>query len=332
MPVLDGDDEALVASLLADDPSDFHVARARIWRIGAARWSANAPDFGPRPSGMTAGLEQAVEVVVVDPQGPRVLLPLAELDQGAPPPSWSALRLVAQIEASDLVAGLERELHPTPWLTLAGGVGLTPIEHEGDHLLVAWADPACGFGLELALDEADFGPLYEPGPSGRPSDEPELDETSALRLAPGTAIFADVEGHEPVVRLDPEPRESERLRAAQRVRVLGKPSRKLQSIELRCHGVIVTGYVAPTSIIELPGRFAVVEAARPASSTCADFPGEPVLVPRATTLHEPANPASLVGVVATDVELDAKPSTDGWWTACVPSPWGDLIFDLWLGL
>ena len=165
-PILDPDEEALLASLVADDPGDYHVARARIWRIGGGRWRPDSPEFGDRPSAgpRERDLPAPVEVVVVD-AGPRVLLPLAELGFE---PELDALRLVAHLQASDLVAGLTRELHPTAWLTLAAGVGLTPLEREGERLRVRWGDPDCGFGLELVLDAGDFGPTYEPGPSGRP--------------------------------------------------------------------------------------------------------------------------------------------------------------------
>src|SRR5690606_998180 len=93
-----------------------------------------------------AALDRAIEVVVVDDAGPRVLLPLGDLDRGLRAPRWPALRLVAVLNPSDLVAGLARELRPTPWLTLAAGVGLTPLEHKDDHLRVRWSDAACGFG------------------------------------------------------------------------------------------------------------------------------------------------------------------------------------------
>ena len=328
-PTLDDDDEALLASLLAEDPSDYHVARARIWRVGPARWTADGPEFADRPNnGLRGGaLEQPLEVVVVDSQaGPRVLLPLGDLDRGARAPSWSALRLLAVLAPGDLTAGLTRELRPTPWLTLAAGVGLTPREREGEHLRVGWSDPDCGFGLELVIDAKDFGPYYEPGPSGRPNDVPEASEGPSLRLAPGAQIHADAAGREPIVRISPEaPSEAALLSAAQRVTRIGKPVRKLQEIELRCRGVVIRGHVASIDIIEVPGRFAVVEAAAPPSSSCADFAeAEPMLIPRATPLF--SGPA-LVGVVANDVELSASPAPDGWWRSCVPSPWGDLIFD-----
>ncbi len=334
MPALSSDDEALLASLSADDPSDFHVARARIWRIGAARWSAGGPEFAARPSeARRAGaLEQPIEVVVVDEAGPRVLLPLDDLERGSRAPSWSALRLVAVVGPGDLVTGLARELHPTPWLTLAAGIGLTPLGREDDHLRVRWSDPACGFGLELEIDTKAFGPLYEPGPSGRPTDEPELDEATTLRLAPGTQIYADANGREPIVRLDPNPaRESERLSAAQRVRLLGKPKRARQHIELRCRGVMIEGYVAVSDLVELPGRYAVVESSAPPNSSCAGFDGEPITVSRGTMLFEPGpRSPKLIGTLASDVELPARPIADGWWQSCVPSPWGDLVFDFHL--
>jgi hypothetical protein len=329
-PALDEDDEALLASLLADDPSDYHVARARIWRLGPARWTTDGPAFPGAPNtGLRGGaLEQPLEVVVVDGQaGPRVLLPLGDLDRGARAPSWSALRLLAVLAPGDLVAGLTRELRPTPWLTLAAGIGLTPREREGEQLRVSWSDPDCGFGLELAIDAKDFGPHYEPGPSGRPDDAPEPSEGPSLRLAPGAQIYADASGREPIVRIDPEaPSEAALLSAAQRVTRIGKPVRKLQEIELRCRGVVIRGHVTTTDIVEIPGRFAVVEAAPPPSSSCAGFESESILVPHATPLYEPQS-STLVGVVAADVELAASPASDGWWRSCVPSPWGDLIFD-----
>lgn len=330
-PVLGSDDEALLASLLADDPSDFHVARARIWRIGPARWVNGGPEFGGRVEDLRGGaLERPLEVVVVDELGPRVLLPLGDLDRGSRAPSWSALRLLAVLAPGDLVAGLTRELRPTPWLILAAGVGLTPREREGEHLRVHWSDPACGFGLDLVIDAGDFGPHYEPGPSGPPIDPPATGDGPTLRLAPATQIYADEVGREPIVRLDAEaPSESELLSAAQRVTLIGKPTRnKLQQIELRCRGVSISGWVASASIVEVPGRFAVVEAATPSSSSCAGFANaeaEPISVPRATVLFDPGS--TLVGVVADDVELAAHPMPDGWWRSCVPSPWGDLVFD-----
>lgn len=266
-----------------------------------------------------------------------MLLPLGDLDRGARAPSWSALRLLVALAPGDLVAGLTRELRPTPWLTLAAGIGLSPRERDGEHLRVGWSDPACGFALELVIDAADFGPHYQPGPSGRPNDPP--DAGLSLRLAPGTQIHADAAGREPIVRIDPHSQSaSDLLSSAQRVSRIGKPvgkaNGKLQEIELRCRGVVIRGYVASTDIVELPGRFAVVEQALPESSTCAGFDADPLLVPRGTALFSPPQldaradqPPSLVGVVADDVELPAKPATDGWWRSCVPSPWGDLVFD-----
>lgn len=327
-PVLDIDDEALLASLLAEDPGDFYVWRARIWRIGPARWAHDGPEFPGRHDGLRGGaLERPVEVVVVEEAGPRVLLPLGDLDRGSRAPSWSALRLLAVLAPVDLIAGLTRELRPTPWLILAAGVGLTPREREDEHLRVRWSDPACGFGLELVIDSRDFAPHYEPGPGGSPgaNDLPEPDGP-ALRLAPGTQIYADAAGREPIVRLDPQaPSESELQSAAQRVTLVGKPVRKLQQIELRCRGVVISGWVPSASIVEAPGRFAVVEGATPPSSSCAGFAAEPIRVPRATVLFDPDS--NLVGVVADEVELTAAPIPDGWWRSCVPSPWGDLLFD-----
>jgi hypothetical protein len=328
LPRLDVDDEALLASLVSDDPGDFHGPRARIWRAGVARWVAEGPELGGRPTTGARDFATPVEVVVVDEDGPRVLLPLAELGLAAP-----GLRVVARLAPSDLINGLVRERQPSAWLSLAAGVGLTPLERDGERLRVRWGDPDCGFGLELVVDAADFGPLYEPGPSGRPSDEPQLGEGATVRLAPGTQLYADAEGREPIVRLDANaPSEASRLRAAQRVRLLGKPSGKLQGIELRCRGVMIRGYAPSAEIVELPGRFAVVESSLPSSSSCAGFGGDRITVPAATPLYAPApadgDPApELIGVSVNELELPGRPIADGWWQACQPSPWGDLVFD-----
>jgi hypothetical protein len=322
-PSLDMDDEALLASLLSDDPGDFYGPRARIWRAGIARWTADGGELSGRPTTGPRDFADPIEVVVVDADGPRVLLPLAEL--GLAPPG---LHILARLAPSDLVNGLVRERRPTPWLTLAAGVGLTPLEREAERLRVRWGDPDCGFGLELVLDAADFGVLYEPGPSGRPSDEPQLGDGATLRLAPGTQLYADGQGREPIVRLDPEPpSEASRLRAAQRVRVIGKPTGKLQAIELRCRGVVIRGYAPLVSLDELPGRFAVVESSPPSTSTCAGFGGERIRVPAATPLYAPEGDPELVGVTTTELELPGRPIADGWWQACQASPWGDLVFD-----
>jgi hypothetical protein len=334
-PILNPDAEALIASLLADDPSDFFRARARIWRIGSARWRASAAEFPGRPREAMRGnaLDQPFEVVVVDEVGPRILLPLEDLNRGLRAPTWPALRIVAVLGAGDLVTGLRRELRPTPWLTLAAGIALTPIERESDHLRVRWSDPACGFELALTIDADDFGSTYEPGPSGRPSDEPESsDEAPALRLAPATSIYADADARELLVRLDPEPPSAaERLSTAARVRLIGAPVRKRQRIELRCRGVVIDGWVASADILEIPGRLAIVGAEAPPISGCGLVDAARVLVPRATPLYEPttadadAEP-TLIGVVAEDLELDAVVKNDGWSHACAPSPWGDLLF------
>jgi hypothetical protein len=318
--------------LLAQDPSDFHVARARIWRMGPARWVAAGAELPHRPSsdprgGVTA---RPLEAVIVDPEGPRVLLPLDSLagERSAAQSPWSALRLVAVLSPGDLVAGLTRELRPTPWLTVSAGVGLSPIASEGDHLRVRWADPACGFSLELALDTKDFGPLYEPGPAGPPSDTPEPAGTLARRLTPGTEVFLAADAREPILRLDPEaPGQTDRASAAQRVTLEGEPSRGRQAISLRCGGVQVRGFVSTKAIIESTSRYAVVEDTPPLISSCAAFEGDMTSVPRATPLYEPSKraDAALVGVVAADVELLARPGADGWWTGCVGSPWGDLV-------
>jgi hypothetical protein len=322
---LSEDDEALLASLVAEDPGDFHVERARIWRVGPARWVEGGPELPGRPP--DHALDRPLEAVVVDRAGPRVLLPLAQLDDR---PEWSSLRIVAVLGAGDLVAGLRRELRPTPWLTLAAGVGLTPRGRSDGHLDVGWSDPACGFGLHLAIDTEDFGPLYEPGPAGPPSDTPEPPDAAPLRLAPGTAIFATADAREPVLRLDPQPAShGERLSAAQRVTLDGKPTRGRQAVTLRCRGVEVRGFVTTDAIVENPARYAVVDHPPPPTSTCAGFgSGEPLIVPRATPLREPTGDGrgALIGVVAADLELAATPGPEGWWTGCVASPWGDLVF------
>lgn len=325
-PPLSSDDEALLASLLAEDPSDFHLARARIWRMGPARWVAAGAELRHRPSSGPPG--RPLEAVIVDPEGPRVLLPLDALSgEPSAEAGWSALRIVALLSPGDLVAGLTRELRPTPWLTVSAGVGLSPIASEDDHLRVRWADPACGFSLELALDTQDFGPLYEPGPAGPPSDTPEPAGTVARRLAPGTEVFLAADAREPILRLDPEtPSYTERMSAAQRVTLEGQPSRGRQAITLRCRGVQVRGFVATHAITETTTRFSVVEDPPAPISSCADLDGEAITVPRATPLYEPTGTAkaALVGVVAQDVELLARPGADGWWMGCVGSPWGDL--------
>lgn len=335
-PVLSGDDEALLASLLAEDPSDFHLERARIWRIGGARWITSGPELPRRPQldPRKRALGRPLEVVVVDAQGPRVLLPLDELapgdERGA---AWSALRLVAVLSPSDLVAGLRRELHPTPWLTLSAGVPLTPLGKQDDHLRVRWADPACGFALELALDTDDFGPRYEPGPAGPPMDPPASVGEVGRRLAPGTAIYAAAEAAEPVLRLDEQtPTHGQRMSAAQHVELSGKPARGRQPMTLRCRGVEISGWVERQAITDNPSRYAVVQDPPPPSSTCAALGDERLVVPAATPLYEPLRDgegaeATLVGVTIEDVELIAAPGRDGWWTGCVGSPWGDLVFN-----
>ena len=331
-PVLSADDEALMASLLSDDPGDFHLLRARVWRLGAARWSAEGSELANHPS--NGELTRPLEVVVVDREGPRVLLPLDELSPGlsgpedtAPP--WSALRIVAVPSSGDLVAGLTRELVPTPWLTLAAGVGLTPRGRTDDHLDVLWSDPACGFGLELVVDIKDFGPLHEPGPAGPPTDPPGPPDANAQRLAPGTKIYAELAAREPVVVLDPEPpSHGDRMIAAQRLTLLGKPSKGRQAIRLTCRGVDIRGFVDAKSIVAGSASYAVVEEAPSRPSSCAGREGESIMVPRATPLYEPRGDSigALVGVVTQDVALAAAPGLDGWWSACVPSPWGDLVF------
>jgi hypothetical protein len=305
--------------------------------MGPARWVAAGVELPHRPSdprGGGGGSARPLEAVVVDPAGPRVLLPLAELaaaSEGSPASAWAALRIVAVLSPGDLVAGLTRELRPTPWLAVSAGVGLSPIASEDDHLRVRWSDPACGFSLELALDTKDFGPLYEPGPSGPPNDTPEPAGTVAHRLGPGTELFLAADAREPVLRFDPETAShGERMSAAQRVTLIGQPSRGRQEISLRCRGVQVHGFVASKAIIETTTRYAVVEDTPPPISSCEGFDAEPIAVPRATPLYEPTGTAeaALVGVVAQDVNLLARPGANGWWTACVGSPWGDLVVQL----
>jgi hypothetical protein len=323
--VLSADDEALLASLLSDDPGDFHSKRTRVWRLGSARWVADAPQWANR--GDHDELARSLEVVVVD-AGPHVLLPLDEFVGG--PRQWSALRIVAVLSPGDLVAGLTRELRPTPWLTLAAGVGLTPRGRTDDHIDVRWSDPACGFGLELVLDDDDFGPLYEPGPAGPPTDPigpPGV--ADARKLRPGTKIYADATAREPVLVLDGEaPSHSERMSAAQRVTLEGKPSKGRQAIQLQCRGVEIRGFVETRALVSSSASYSVVQDAPPRVSSCANHEGEPIAVARATPLYEPLGDGggALIGVVAEDTELAAAPGIDGWWTACVPSPWGDMMF------
>ena len=336
-PVLSADDEALLASLVADDPSDFHRERARIWRVGAARWLAAGPELPQRPAldPRESTLGRPLEVVVVDPEGPRVLLPLDELAEARElAPAWSSLRFVAVLSPGDLVAGLRRELQPTPWLTLAAGLALTPLGQEHDHLRVQWADPACGLSLELALDKQDFGPRYEPGPAGPPMDPPTGTEDVSRRLRPGTAIYASAEDKEPILRLDDEASYGQRMSVAQRVTLAEtKPKRGRQAMTLRCRGVTIEGWVERDAIEAKPSRYAVVQDPPLARSTCAALGDDKISVPAATPLYEPVQAGTepgrevaVVGVSVNEVELVAQPGRDGWWTGCVGSPWGDLVF------
>lgn len=327
-PVLTTDDEALLASLLSDDPGDFHQLRARIWRLGSARWVAGGPELPGRPG--SDELARPLEVVVVDEQGPRVLLPLDELGSL---PQWSALRIVAALAPGDLVAGLRHELRPTPWLTLAAGLALTPQKRVGEDLAVAWSDPACGFGLEMVVEAENFGPLYEPGPAGPPYERPGAVDPDAPRLAAGAPIYADAGAREPLMRLDSEPAShGERMSAAQQLTLIGKPSRGRQEIQLRCRGVAIHGFVESRAIVHGSASYAVVDDAPVRASSCDGRGSESITVGRATPLYEPISDGTpaLIGVVAQDTELVAKASGDGWWTACVPSPWGDLLFQFQL--
>jgi hypothetical protein len=322
---LSEDEDALLASLLSDDPGDFHARRARIWRLGSARWVSDGPELPGRPS--SDELARQLEVVVVD-AGPRVLLPLDGSVR-----VWEALRIVAVLSPGDLVAGLTRELRPVPWLTLAAGLPLTPRGLEQSGLRAHWSDPACGFGLDLTIESGDFGPLYEPGPAGPAIDSTGRPEAGTQRLLPGTAIYPDASTRDPVLRLDPEvASHGDRMSAAQQITLIGKPVKGRQEITLRCRGVEVHGFVEHKAIVDNTARYVVVEDAPPQLSRCEGHEHEPIDVARATPLFEPTGDGqgALIGVVAQDTALAASPSGDGWWTACVPSPWGDLVFQFQL--
>ncbi len=343
--VLAESDEALVATLLADDPGDFHAERARIWRIGAARWSTDVPELPARPATTSsASLARALEAVVVDPERLRVLLPLDQLDWQPPPaepvvvsgrdtqlrspePVWQALRLVAALQPGDLVSGLRVELTPAPWLALAAGLPLTPLDQDGDRLRVGWDDPQCGFGLTLAIEPKDFGPLYQPGPLGSADLESAASEGASLRLEPGAAIYPDAQSKQALVHMHAGKHADARSWVGQRISVEGKPSRGRQAITLRCRGVVVKGWVEVRQLRELPGTYAFVEQSEPpALSTCARTrDAEPIQVLRGTILYAPER-KQVIGVVVSDIELAAKPGAGGWWSSCAPSPWGDLEF------
>ncbi len=352
-------DEALLASLSSDDPGDFYDDRARLWRIGQLQWQVGQPSLSPEDrkgeSGPAGSLPQPLLVVVLDPVGPRVLLPLdqlewrppapelvrvsAEDEQGnarSPEPLWTALRLAAVVSPGDLVAGLRRDLAPTPWLELDAGIPLTPFDREGERLRVGWDDPECGFGLTLTIDPSEFGPLHQPGPASPadPAPEPEPSDAasraSSLRLDPATPIYASAEQREPLLRLHPATKVDPDGPGwiGQVITRAGPPKRGRTPIVLRCHGVGVQGWVETAALRESPGRYAFVEQTEPPPvSTCAamyEASLSTMPVPVGTVLHGPTR--EVVGIVAHEVEMLVRVD-GGWMATCVPSPWGDL--DLW---
>ncbi|WP_157596079.1 hypothetical protein [Plesiocystis pacifica] len=349
-PSLDEDDEALLATLLSEDPGDFHRWRARVWRMGSLRWTSDGPTFAGRPRTVSSSIERElarpVDVVVVDEQGPRILLPLERLldsgeGGGGAVGAWAALRLVATPSTGDLVMGLRRELAPTPWLTLAAGLPVSPVDGDGDELLVRWSDRSCGFDLDLAIDRQDFGALYEPGPAG-PPDDSEGGELAAdeFHLAPGTGIYPDVKAREPLLVLDDS---KDGVRFGHRVRVIeapapasadkGKRPKKFarQAVELRCKGVTVRGWVPRSALLGSNTRVVRAPAESAPNSSCASnrAPGVTrMLVAKATPLFEARSgpDAELIGVTREAVELPVQVDGDGWLESCVPSPWGDLTF------
>jgi hypothetical protein len=340
-PTLSEADEALLASLSSDDPGDFHDDRARLWRVGALRWRSGEPELRGRPE-HAQPLAQPLSVVVVDPIGPRVLLPLDQLEWHAPAPElvqvanseaearslepiWKALRLTAVVAPGDLVAGLHRDLAPTEWLELDAGIPLTPLDREGDRLRVGWDDRECGFGLTLTIDPEEFGTLHRPGPR-EPASEAADANAPSLRLGPATAIYPSAEDRTPLLRLHPattiDPDGPGWI--GQEITRSGPARRGRTPIVLRCHGVTVRGWVESKALRESPGRYAFVEQAEPpAASTCESARGgSPMSVPAGTVLHAGADD-EVVGVVIETIDLDVRVA-DGWMTTCVPSPWGDL--------
>lgn len=340
-PALSEADEALLASLSSDDPGDFYDDRASLWRVGALRWRADEPELEGRPRALQP-LAQPLSLVVVDPVGPRVLLPLDQLEWHATSPElvrvsaskdearslepiWKALRLTAVVAPGDLVAGLRRDLAPTDWLELDAGIPLTPLDREGDRLRVGWDDRECGFGLTLTIDPDEFGPLHRPGPVTEPEAPAKADATS-LRLDPATAIYASAEEKTPLLRLHPatsiDPDGPGWI--GQSITRNGAARRGRTPIVLSCHGVTVSGWVETKSLRESPGRYAFVEQAEPPSpSTCEPMhEASPMSVPAGTVLYA-GKGTEVVGVVVEAIDLDVRVEAS-WMTTCIPSPWGNL--------
>jgi hypothetical protein len=341
-PALSEADEALLASLSSEDPGDVFDDRARLWRVGPMRWRADEPEIGGRPEAIQP-LAQPLLLVVVDPEGPRVLLPLDQLEWQPPAPElvrvsasaeptrslepiWKALRLTAVVAPGDLVAGLRRDLAPTDWLELDAGIPLTPLDREGDRLRVGWDDRECGFGLTLTIDPDEFGPLHRPGPADQAEASAPANATS-LRLDPAAAIYASAEERTPLLRLHPatsiDPEGPGWI--GQVITRTGPTRRGRTPIVLQCHGVRVSGWVETKTLRESPGRYAFVEQADPpAPSTCeaAQTGASPMSVPAGTVLYAGTG-TDVVGVVVEPIDLDVRIEAS-WMTTCVPSPWGDL--------
>jgi hypothetical protein len=335
-PLLSEADEALLAALSSDDPGDFFDDRARLWRIGAIHWQEGQAEIAGRPAGADT-LPQPLPLVVVDPKGPRVLLPLDRLEWRPPAPElvrvsagddevpspeplWRAVRLTALVGPGDLVAGLRRDLAPTPWLELDAGIPLTPLDREGERLRVGWDDRECGFGLTLTIDPAEFGPLHRPGPEPSLEPAPADAKPTSLRLDPATAIHASAEDREPVLRLHPDPEGAGWIDQA--ITREGPAKRGRTPITLRCHGVTVRGWVETKALHESPGRCAFVEQSEPPPlSSCESNDGASTMrVSPGTALFADA---TLVGVVVEEIDMPVRVQ-GGWMATCVPSPWGDL--------
>jgi hypothetical protein len=341
-PALSESDEALLASLSSEDPGDFYDDRARLWRVGPLRWRAGEPELPGRPE-RAEPLARPLSLVVVDPEGPRVLLPLDQLEWqpparelvqvsageaevASPEPIWKALRLTAVVAPGDLVAGLRRDLAPTDWLELDAGIPLTPLDREGERLRVGWDHRECGFGLTLAIEPSEFGPLHRPGPAETQTDVPTKAGATSLRLDPATAIYPSAEDKTPLLRLHPattiDPDGPGWI--GQEITRSGPARRGRTPIVMRCHGVTVRGWVEAKALRESPGRYAFVEQAEPPQpSTCASMRNaSPMSVPAGTVLHAGPDDA-VVGLVVETIDLDVRVA-EGWMNACVPSPWGDL--------
>lgn len=341
-PALSEADEALLASLSSEDPGDFYDERAQLWRIGALRWQVEKPEIEGRPAGIPS-LARPLPMVVIDPVGPRVLLPLDQLEwrppapelvrmsaakneARSPEPIWHSLRLTAVVGPGDLVAGLRRDLAPTPWLELDAGIPLTPLDREGERLRVGWDDPECGFGLTLTIDPEEFGPLHRPGPVV--ASEPATPSSSAsLRLDPAAAIYASAEERTPLLRLHPattvDPDGPGWI--GQEITRSGPAKRGRTPIVLQCKGVGVRGWVETKALRESPGRYAFVEQAEPPPlSSCADErEASSMLVPAGTVLHAGSDEPEVVGIVVEEIAMEVRVE-GGWMATCVPSPWGDL--------